>query len=550
MARPLRSFSLSLQARYWTMVAIAIGLFSLVVALAYHTIAAQTETMRVAYSGQVAPLVDLAQLKQLTERQASFLYRVFADASQKISSFDPQALERTATQADAILAAFGQRAMGEDERAAFAKLEESAHRFRQAVDTARQTIELYGDDLAGLGRAQRGLIGQIETQLRDVHAALDALMALERDGTRAAFERSAERSDRNRLAIAALFAGAALLLVALATLSARRLRHGMRTVLEFARAVAALDLRHELDDAGRDEIGSLAAALKEMRTQLRGFVSTLAQATQQLEASVAAERERASHTAGTAAHQAESAQEMAAGIEELSTAMDQTATDAQQAAERVAQGIEHSRAAAGRVRAHTHKAAALAQRLDALAEDARLIDGEMRSARHVVELIREVAEQTNLLALNAAIEAARAGEHGRGFAVVADEVRKLSERTAQATGEIGGTIHRVETRVTQMAADMAQGEESIQETLASAHEALEAIDAIERTMDDIGEQARAIRDGVHEQAGVNRQIAQEVAKVAGTAETLAELARQGRDAAGELDRLTQTLAALLQRFRA
>ena len=65
MARPLRSFSLSLQARYWTMVAIAIGLFSLVIALAYHTIAAQTETMRVAYSGQVAPLVDLAQLKQL-----------------------------------------------------------------------------------------------------------------------------------------------------------------------------------------------------------------------------------------------------------------------------------------------------------------------------------------------------------------------------------------------------------------------------------------------------------------------------------------------------
>ena len=110
MARPLRSFSLSLQARYWTMVAIAIGLFSLVIALAYHTIAAQTETMRAAYAGQVAPLVDLAQLKQLTERQASFLYRVSADASQKISTFDPQALERTATQADAILATFGQRA--------------------------------------------------------------------------------------------------------------------------------------------------------------------------------------------------------------------------------------------------------------------------------------------------------------------------------------------------------------------------------------------------------------------------------------------------------
>ena len=136
------------------------------------------------------------------------------------------------------------------------------------------------------------------------------------------------------------------------------------------------------------------------------------------------------------------------------------------------------------------------------------------------------------------------------LAVVADEVRKLSERTAHATSEIGATIQRVESHVTRMVADMAQGRESIQTALASSRQALAAIDAIEHTMDEIGAQAQAIREGTSEQASVNRQIAQEVAHVAGASETLADLARQGSEAAERLDRLTQTLGALLQRFRA
>jgi len=317
------------------------------------------------------------------------------------------------------------------------------------------------------------------------------------------------------------------LLGGLAIFLLRRLRSGLNATMEAAGRVARGEFRFDIDTARRDEFGGLLDQIVTSRNhqwevagELQAGIGKIAQS--------ADEFQRASQTLSTDALQlSEAASGMAAAVEELSVSIDTVeinADAAKVAAEAAGQaamtGAQVVHAAAGEI---GRIADAVRQSASGLGE-LQQISAEIGS---IVATIKEIADQTNLLALNAAIEAARAGEQGRGFAVVADEVRKLAERTSVATVEIGAMVGRIRDNTDKTIAQMNQGVTLVEEGVRVADSAGDAVQAIHGETDRVLVAVTEISDALREQAIAAREVARSVEQVAQSAERNAGTARQG-----------------------
>ncbi|HRE16977.1 MAG TPA: methyl-accepting chemotaxis protein, partial [Rhodocyclaceae bacterium] len=198
---------------------------------------------------------------------------------------------------------------------------------------------------------------------------------------------------------------------------------------------------------------------------------------------------------------------------------------------------------------------------DAAGEIARIADSVRQSASGLGELqqisaeigtivatIKDIADQTNLLALNAAIEAARAGEQGRGFAVVADEVRKLAERTSVATVEIGGMVGRIRDNTDKTIVQMNQGVALVEEGVRVADSAGDAVQAIHGETERVLAAVTEISDALREQAIAAREVARSVEQVAQSAERNAGTARQGVATSEAVAGIGRHLGTVVSRF--
>jgi len=315
-------------------------------------------------------------------------------------------------------------------------------------------------------------------------------------------------------------------------------------------SVASLDLTREIASQGKDEIAQLLRELSGMQAHLRDVVARVRQGALSL-GDMAREMAQASRdVAGASAEQSESASGMAASMEQLSVSIDQVkdhATLSHDLAQRNGQASVQGRQIIARA----------AGEMAAIAESARQSSGTIAELGSlsaeisgIVGVIKDIADQTNLLALNAAIEAARAGEQGRGFAVVADEVRKLAERTAASTQQIGDMIGRIQGGTQRAVEAMENGVSRATEGEMLARQAGDAIAEIEARAREVGSAVDDIHRAIVEQSQAARDVAVRVEHIAQMAERNSSASHQTSRTAEGVSGLASGLNGLMADFRA
>ena len=316
-----------------------------------------------------------------------------------------------------------------------------------------------------------------------------------------------------------------------------------------ARVEAELDLTARVPVRRDDEIGKMGVALNRLLDRLQANLKTVAQMAGHLSQSADNLSEASRQVADSSEAQSSAASSMAAGVEELTVSINHVGDRATHTRERVAYAGKLATEGEGVVVKTVEDIDAIALSVSSSAELINRLETQSREIASVVNVIKEVADQTNLLALNAAIEAARAGEQGRGFAVVADEVRKLAERTGNSTREITDTISVMRDGAQAASSAMMN---AVEQVTASVSRASGACDMIRK----IGEGSREavgmvseITDAIHEQSASSTSVAQSVERIAQMAEQSTAAAQGSADTAQQLNTLAQEMRLITDQYK-
>jgi len=392
----------------------------------------------------------------------------------------------------------------------------------------------------------------INTKIKDgtdqMGEQLNKLIAINAAGAKDASIQAGEHYDSAITGIVIVAVIAALATVLLAWLLTRSIVTPLNRAVAAAQTIAGGNLTKVIEVDGKDEPARLLEALAAMQTNLRKTIEQIAGSATQLGAAaeelsaVIEEASRGLQQQNDEIEQAATAvNEMTAAVEEVARNAVSTSEASNQSTHAAREGRDQVVKTVDAIQTMTHDVQNTAQMIEGLAAQGRDIG-------KVLDVIRAIAEQTNLLALNAAIEAARAGEAGRGFAVVADEVRALAHRTAQSTQEIEKMVAGIQNGTGEAVESMQQSNQRTQTTLEMARAAGVALEQITQSIHQINERNLVIASASEEQAQVSREVDRNLVNIRDLATQSAAGANQTSAATHELSRLAVDLNAMVARF--
>ncbi len=356
-------------------------------------------------------------------------------------------------------------------------------------------------------------------------------------------------SKQARLLLLIFSAGALVVSFVISFLFSSAITRPIRACVEAADRIAEGDLTMEIESHGQDETALLMRAMHNMVARMKETLGALTKASSEV-TSAAADLHATSKEMVAGAEQvaaqsgsvATAGEEMAATSNDIANSCHKTADNAERANESALHGTRVVKSSIAAMKT-------IADRVKSAAVTVDSLGGRSEQIGEIIGTIEDIADQTNLLALNAAIEAARAGEQGRGFAVVADEVRALAERTTRATREIGDMIKTIQSETRSAVSAMNEGVSEVEKGTGEVAKSGQALESILGQIGEVTQQANQIAIAAEEQTATTREISHNMQRITEIVQHSATGAQQTDEAASRLTRLAEELHRNVRRFR-